>query len=339
MEESYVITELATGRPSSMPHSCVTPTRPIHTYPLSTLPISLIPCEFTGAKSCNIEWAKKENHYHRYFTILDRHATIVDKPEQKHYFELMACANKIQIELMDLGCDAAAKEILRLAKVYNLICPSDNQIPSSIDDVVSIFGDKGWYDDDVENKRKIIYIITYGIFRKGFNQWVDRAANKWLIEHHIEYDASDHTGKDKRRPKGFVHRLIMHRSSDNITNKVQNVMKGHHQEFITVKKMTVNANIIRYTKYSLGTTNYYLGSIQQDAEHAPLQNFSAAVRKAKRHMTKTAMIELINESYDGHLPDIIHTMPGKYCNEYHPLCYNLIFLSLITTMFVIDVVS
>ena len=172
--------------------------------------------------------------------------------------------------------------------------PSDGQDPTSVDDVISIFGDTNWYSEDVTKHRHIIYLITYGIFRTGYNYWAKTESGNWLLEKHLEYD---YTGQD-RKGKGFVYRLIIKKASDRLAKKVQNIMKSNHQEYISVRKMKANSNVVSYTKVILGTNHYYLGILERDVDREPLRNFGRAVTRAKIHITKETMMEIIGNIYD-----------------------------------------
>ena len=264
--------------------------------------MDLIPLETNGGKGCNLAWAKRNNYYSRYYQHLDRTATINDNPNKQDYCNWMACGHRIQIEIKELGICETDKEVLRLASEYNLRRTSDGQPPTSVDDVLAIFQDKTWYYDNLAKSRKTIYVLTYGLFRKGYNQWAITASNNWLKDHGLRYVDKDKADKAQQR-KGFVYRILINKASDRLTKKVQNGMKTHLREFISVRRMDINKNLVSYEKLNLGEKIFYVGSFNNENEVAPIQALTSALERAKKLLTKEVVLELVN--------NVFYTSEGK----------------------------
>ena len=146
-----------------------------------------------------MEWAKMT--YHTYYSVFDRSAKIVANPEVSDHWAWMTLANTIQSTLRKKGENLSIDEMLRLAKLYKLKMNSQQE-PQSRDDILEIFRDKQWYKGDIEANRKLIWNLTYGIYRKNNDVWAVRYATTWMADHKIEYDIVD-----KDRPDFTLSRL------------------------------------------------------------------------------------------------------------------------------------
>ena len=84
-------------------------------------------------------------------------------------------------------------------------------------------------------KQQIIYMITYGMFRQGHNQWVYNISSNWLKYKniqlkHMELDGSPiKNEKQRESSKGFFYSNICYRASNIIFYKISTAMKANHK--------------------------------------------------------------------------------------------------------------
>ena len=70
-------------------------------------------------------------------------------------------------------------------------------------------------------------MITYGIFRNGYNNWAIKASKEWLFKYKIRIDEKESdisTTKTTRQKKGFVYTNLVQRASNSIADRVQKNM-------------------------------------------------------------------------------------------------------------------
>ena len=81
--------------------------------------------------------------------------------------------------------------------------PDSTQRPTNIDDILVIINDKNWYTTQQDTKQTLIHMISYGIFRQGYNHWAIKVSKEWLFTHKIRIDekALDVTTSKKTRQK------------------------------------------------------------------------------------------------------------------------------------------
>ena len=92
-------------------------------------------------------------------------------------------------EIKHIGITHGRNEIIKLARFhYGMIIPkSGNYKPTNIDDVMSIIGDKDWYNNNKEFKLNIIYHLMYGLNKSGMNGWLIDQECEWLQDHKLQY--------------------------------------------------------------------------------------------------------------------------------------------------------
>lgn len=172
-------------------------------------------------------------------------------------------------------------ELLRLATQFRLR-RSDNQHPTSLQDVLQIIGDRGWYRHDTANKRHIIYMLAYGIFRDRHNDWATTAATEWMRTWHTCYQPYTVDIADRRQHhngKGFVYSLIVKRASNKFSKGFAHTMNNMHGEFLAVKMSPTSTHT--YTSLHYGSNVYYLDT--SDSTHTrTLQNVRQAVQASIR---------------------------------------------------------
>jgi len=69
----------------------------------------------------------------------------------------------------------AHAKVVMVFREYNITLPDSNQLPTNIDDILVIINNQEWYTTDKEYKQQLIHMISYGIFRNGYNYWAVKA--------------------------------------------------------------------------------------------------------------------------------------------------------------------
>ena len=198
------------------------------------VPYDLIPVLPTEA---HFNWGVKTYKYYHLF----------DDNIKKDYFRndeevigWMQYANNLQDELRETGVLKATQHILHLCKNEFNMTGTDGQDPHSISDVVNIVRDSGWYKDDVNRSRYIVYMMSYGIFRNGYNSWIHEAVSEWIKGFKIAYKPLDSNtliaNGHQRQGKGFVYRLLTTRATNSMSNRFQEVTKSAFGEYIRLSK-------------------------------------------------------------------------------------------------------
>ena len=255
---------------------------------LNTFPIDL---KFLPVTSCQHEWAK-ETYTQNYFKFPGYFTPPTDNgggEQTEHHLDWIDAGNSLREQLMNSGTAAAVVEIRRLAKKLHLL-REDKQEPRDLKDILGIVGDFDWYNRDIEESREIIYILTYRLFRTGYNNWALDSENKWMTDNSLHYDK---VGRPES--KGFAYSLTVQRSSYNITKNIQSVMKKSLAEFMVVRKRGQSTHT--YFSGHVGTHQYYISTIQDEV--STRMKFQSAVKAAFTNgMTVTTMNELIQSSKD-----------------------------------------
>ena len=82
-------------------------------------------------------------------------------------------------------------------------------------------------------------MISYGIFRQGYNNWAIKASKEWLLKYKIlinENELDVGSSKTKRQKKGFVYTNLVQRASNSISDRIQKNMISNHGQYIAVRK-------------------------------------------------------------------------------------------------------
>ena len=160
---------------------------------------------------------------------------------------------ELQRSLQKLGYDEILKESIRVMNMYGCTMPNSNVPPTSFSDIMLIFSDKFWYNDDVTKKRTIIHMVCYGIYQKGWDHWLQGIEAKWLLDNNLQISQ----GTNQRRGTSFVHANLIALSTDSMTKPVQLHMKNAHGEYIQIRKKGEKSNTV-FEVISLGPITAYL---------------------------------------------------------------------------------
>ena len=149
---------------------------------LSPVPPNLIP---TDSKSLNYEWAEKT---FRYAYLFGRNFGTSTWGNNQNIQAWIDKALQLQTELRELGVAKAHEKIISIFREYNICMPGSTQSPTNIDDIIVIINDKDWYTTQQDSKQALIHMISYGIFRQGYNHWAMKASKEWLYKYKIRID-------------------------------------------------------------------------------------------------------------------------------------------------------
>ena len=130
---------------------------------LTPVPPNLIPTE---SRNINYKWAEKT---FRYAYLFGRNFTTSNWGDDTNVQAWIDKALHLQTELRELGVAKAHEKIISIFREYKVYMPGSTQLPTNIDDVLVIINDKEWYTTQQDSKQALIHMITYGVFRKGYN--------------------------------------------------------------------------------------------------------------------------------------------------------------------------
>ena len=202
---------------------------------LRSVPLNLLP---TDTRSLNQEWAEQT---FRYAYIFGRQFGSSDWGDQSKIQAWINTGMKLQQELREIGVRKAHDKIVSVFREYNVCLPGTHQRPTNFDDVIIIINDKNWYAEQQEFKQQLIHMITYGIFRSGYNHWAIKASKEWLLKQKLKLNDREmlqELVQDKitRRKKGFAYTNLVQRASNSIADRIQKNMITNHGHYIAVRK-------------------------------------------------------------------------------------------------------
>ena len=115
-------------------------------------------------------------------------------------------ALQLQTELRELGVEKAHDKTISIFCEHNVCMPGSTQRSTITDDIVVIINDKEWYTTQQDSKQALIHMITYGIFRQGYNHWAIKVSKEWLFKYKIRFDEKEWdvaTSKTTKQKKGL----------------------------------------------------------------------------------------------------------------------------------------
>ena len=245
------------------------------TQTLREVPIDLLPVD---TKKIDALWAEKTFRYAHMFSSSFTSTAYTNDEDLQIWINT---AIDLQNELKDIGVSQAHKKILQILNDYDVRIPgSSNQKPKNFDDVITIISDKQWYQTNQESKRSMIHMITYGIFRRGYNNWAVNASKQWLQSKNVtladEVGNSEISDKSRRKKKGFVYTNLVMRASNSIADRIQKNMLSNHGEFLSVRKK----NNKDYS-YEAKKFNHFDGYVVK-----PIDNMLGVMSIQQQHLKK-----------------------------------------------------
>jgi hypothetical protein len=177
--------------------------------------------------------------------------------------------------LKKVGYDAGMHELVKRAGTeYGMKLPTNiTQSPCNIDDVMTIIENPDWYKANTDSKRRIIHMLAYGMFRQGQNGWAHTAARLWLTNHNVtvgnthdsRLNGNDYSTRQRRQLKGFAYSIIVSKVSNSIADRMSNVCRRAHGEYIAVRKNKRDIDC-GYTNISLNGCDAYLVTVPNTSE-------------------------------------------------------------------------
>ena len=256
---------------------------------LSAVPCNLIP---TDSRSINHEWAQKT---FRYAYLFGRSFGISDWQDNQNVQAWIEKGLQLQTELRELGVRKAHEKIISIFREYNIYMPDSTQRPTNIDDILVIINDKNWYTTQQDTKQTLIHMISYGIFRQGYNHWAMKVSKEWLFTHKIRIDekALDiTTSKTTRQKKGFVYTNLVQRASNSISDRIQKNMISNHGQYIAVRKNPSSQRNLTH-RYEAKRFNNFEGYIVYPSD--TLLNVMNPKEQIKRKIKDSITLALRNE--------------------------------------------
>lgn len=145
-----------------------------NTSPVMQLPIDLFPVH---AKDYTMAWAKNTYEYAHIF-MENVNAAIYDSLKDVELWKqhaILLCSI-----IMKQGAIEAKKYMVYLAQKKFKITPPTRQTPvSSYNEIMSVIQTPAWYNSDTNERRKEIYLMVYGCYRRGKNDWALSWCNEW----------------------------------------------------------------------------------------------------------------------------------------------------------------
>ena len=141
------------------------------------VPSDLIP---TARKSITFEYAYKRKNWAWIFDHQQFQSLVNNGDDSDLVTKWQKYMMDMQVELRTLGYDHACKEIVHLfVTQYEIRDPVTNVFPKTYDDVLKIIENPLWYNKNKMKSRNIVWMVTYGIFRRNMDRWLQQVANAW----------------------------------------------------------------------------------------------------------------------------------------------------------------
>ena len=257
------------------------------------VPKDLIPVD---TKLLDSNWAEQTYKYAHCFSK-DITTTIVHDPADLQKW--IDIATNVQLELRAIGLQKAHAKAIEVFKDYGVKLPGTNQNPVNFDDIISIITNPDWYSTRQLAKQGIIHMVSYGIFRKGYNIWAIQAANEWLNKNHLKFiDNIEESNLNKRRGKGFVYSNLVLRASNSMADRIQKGMLTSYGEYIGVRQKNKTHS---FQKITINHFEAYIVKPQDmiaelmSPREKNIREIRNAIAKGIRNdVTKNDVIDIIN---------------------------------------------
>ena len=257
----------------------------------------------------NIAWARENYHYRHLFESEQVGITPTCDEDCIQWSDKDLSLHE---DLMKAGYIAAQNEIVRVARSYCMMLPN-NQAPTSLQDVLDIIGYESWYRKTGEKMEKnwdIIFMLAYEIYRAGFNDWALKEARNWMNTYHISYadmplNRNSTSGsvmeqaKARRTGKGFVYKILVSRASDQISKRIQKMMKAKYNEFLLVRHCKKTNPHVNYTRRNIGMNHYTVATIMSSGLIGSTF-WSAEMAARSSLISKETLLGIVDSIYDRH---------------------------------------
>ena len=256
-----------------------------------SVPFDLIPVD---SKQLDETWATKTFQYAYCFSG-DITTKIINNTEDLQTW--IGIASDIQLELRAIGLQQAHAKIVDVFRDYGVYLQTSSsckQHPVNFDDIISIISNVNWYKTRQISKQALIHMVTYRIFRKGYNTWAIEAANKWLHTRNLKLT------QGKRRGKGFVYCNFALRASNSIADRIQKCMLACHGEYIGVRQKNSQHE---FKKINLNHFEAYIVK-----PHDMIAEIMSTEEKHVRNIRNAIALGMKNGVTQSHVRDILDTM-------------------------------
>ena len=186
------------------------------------------------SKHLDETWARRTFKYAYCFSDEITTTIVNDSDDLQKWINI---ATNLQLELREIGLQKAHNKAVEVFRDYSVCLPGTNEQPVNFDDLITIISNATWYRSRQLSKQGLIHMVSYGIFRKGYNTWAINAANDWLHRKHLQLK-DDNTRS--RRGKGFVYCNLVLRASNSIADRIQKCMLSCYGEYIGVRQKNRN---------------------------------------------------------------------------------------------------
>ena len=212
---------------STMSNSTRTTSSPSN---VNQVPSDLIP---TARKSITFEYASKTKNWAWIFDQQQFQSLVNNEGDSDLVTKWQKYMMNMQVELRILGYDHACKEIVHLfVTQYEIRDPVTKVFPKTYDDVLKIIENPLWYNINKMKSRNIVWMVTYGIFRRNMDRWLQQVTNAWSASKKItEFRTTQH-----RTGNGFVLQNLLQHASTLIQRRIKTILWAKHNEVLCCKR-------------------------------------------------------------------------------------------------------
>ena len=225
-------------------------------------------------------------------------------------------ALEIRNDLNNYGNEIGKEYLLNVAtKRFNLRFSGHEAVPpTSIEDVVNIFGNKEFYKNDVTMRRQQLYSLMYGIYRNGDNMWVLKGEQDKLNQYRILYEEVTKAVKPGyRQRRGCFYQIMKVNFSQSTTRKFQQMMEQNHGEYLASRKKYIKKgqDMRVITKINVSRASVWLVKTRNDPE----ENLSPEEILMKQGMAWTKKCEDLGLTVSDVTDKIRQWMSHKHEND------------------------
>ena len=281
-----------------------------------TIPLKLLPI---SEQQYTTKWAESTYSFR---CLFDTSVTSHYSKNEEEVEEWRLKGLQLLKEIKQIGLTQGRLEVVNLARNhYGMRMPNAPSCkPTTIDDVMSIIGDKNWYEDKTPFKQNIIYHLVYGLTRCGMNEWLLSQEQEWLRDNKLQY-STDEVGIRKTKLRGFVYSIMNSQFSNSTSKLVRTVMKRKYSEFITVRKpmFSMNQNYVYTEQTFLGGNGYIVTCADTKTHHQNIQTDiveSVGVKWIRACQDEGMLLPQIHELLDElYVPPKQHLEDTKYIGK------------------------
>ena len=268
--------------------------------PKLAVPVDLIPID---SKQLDESWASKTFKYAHCFSNDITTKIVNDADDLQKWINI---ATNLQLELRAIGLQKAHAKAVEVFKDYGVYLPDTNEHPVNFDDIITIISNPDWYKSRQLSKQGLIHMVSYGIFRKGYNIWAMNAAKEWLHQKNLHImNANAQNDSQRRRGKGFVYCNLVLRASNSIADRIQKCMLSCYGEYIGVRQKNKNHT---FKKINLNHFEAYIVR-----PHDMIAEMMTPKLKSIRDIRNAIALGMSNEVTKADVTNIINNMNWSKC--------------------------